>query len=360
MKVLSRVLLLFLLMFCLGGLSILAQVTETAPAAVVAPSTNAAVPVTVLPHEAEEDATETIRSTLVSLWRGFLRQLPLILAGIAVLFLTWAIAVLFKKTSQRFLPQNRFRASLRELITRLMVIAIWIIGIFLAMTIMFPDITPGKALATLGLGSIAIGFAFKDIFENFFAGVLILWRFPFDPGDFIECEGIMGKVEDVTIRNTLIRQMTGELVVIPNATIFKSPVYVLTNLPRRRVTFICGVAYGEDVDKSREVIQAAVARCETVHKDQPIQIFAQEFAESSINFEVTWWTAPLPVDIRRSKDEVVAAVKRALDEAGIEIPFPYRTLTFKGPIETKAIEGNGRGNTGNPAPLSPEDTRKQG
>ena len=360
MNLAGRAPLLLLLLILLPPAGALAQVTETAPAVVIAPSTNTNLPVAVVPQEPEEDATETIRSTVLSLWRGFLRQLPLILAGIVVLFLTWAVAALLKKTGNRYLPQNRFRASLRELIIRLMVIAIWILGIFLSMTIMFPDITPGRALATLGLGSIAIGFAFKDIFENFFAGVLILWRFPFDPGDFIECEGIMGKVEDVTIRNTLIRQMTGELVVIPNATIFKSPVYVLTNLPHRRVTFVAGVAYGEDVDKSREVIQAAVARCQTVHKDQPIQIFAQEFAESSINFEVTWWTAPLPVDIRRSKDEVVAAVKRALDDAGIEIPFPYRTLTFKGPIETKAVHGNGNGDPREPALLSPKDTPQEG
>ena len=156
------------------------------------------------------------------------------------------------------------------------------------MTIMFPDITPGKALATLGLGSIAIGFAFKDIFENFFAGVLILWRFPFDPGDYIECEGITGLVEDVTVRNTLIRRMTGELVVVPNATIFKNPVHVLTNLPRRRAEVICGVAYGEDVDEARKVIAASLLNCESVLKDQPIQVFAMEFADSSINFQIAW------------------------------------------------------------------------
>ncbi len=76
-----------------------------------------------------------------------------------------------------------------------------------------------------------------------------------------------------------------------------------------------------------------------------VQIFAQEFADSSINFEVTWWTGSRPVDIRRSRDKVVAAVKGALDEAGIEIPFPYRTLTFKEPLETLRTDreaGGGR------------------
>ena len=63
-----------------------------------------------------------------------------------------------------------------------------------------------------------------------------------------------------------------------------------------------------------------------------VEIFAQEFADSAINFEVTWWTGSRPIDIRSSRDKVVAAVKRALDDAGIEIPFPYRTLTFNEPL----------------------------
>ncbi|MEZ5477497.1 MAG: mechanosensitive ion channel family protein [Thiolinea sp.] len=101
---------------------------------------------------------------------------------------------------------------------------------------------------------------------------------------------------------------------------------------------ICGIAYGEDVDTSRDVIKRAVENCDSVNTGvHGVQVFAQEFADSSINFEVTWWTGSKPVDIRRSRDEVIAAVKRALDDAGIEIPFPYRTLTFSEPLPLKNI-----------------------
>ena len=93
------------------------------------------------------------------------------------------------------------------------------------------------------------------------------------------------------------------------------------------------------MDASREVIRKAVEGCATVHKNKPIEIFAQEFADSSINFEVTWWAGPTPLDIRKSRDEIIAAVKRALDDAGIEIPFPYRTLTFKEPLHTRTDAG---------------------
>ena len=102
---------------------------------------------------------------------------------------------------------------------------------------------------------------------------------------------------------------------------------------------ICGVAYDVDLNEARTVISKAVEGCETVEQgDHPIQIFAQEFGDSSINFEVTWWTGSAPVEQRRSRDEVVTAVKRALDCAGLEIPFPYRTLTFKEPLPLRRSE----------------------
>ncbi|WP_342347861.1 mechanosensitive ion channel family protein, partial [uncultured Nitrospira sp.] len=213
-------------------------------------------------------------------------------------------------------------------------IGIWIVGILIAAIIIFPSLTPGKILTGLGLGSIAIGFAFKDIFENFLAGILILLREPFQLGDFIECQELEGYVEEITIRDTHIRQTDGQRVVIPNSLLFKNPVTVRTDRDLRRVTIMCGIAYGEDVNTGREVIRHALEGLSTVNQEKDIQIFAQGFGASSIDFEVTWWTGSRPVDIRKSKDKVVAAVKQALDSAGIEIPFPYRTLTFKEPLET--------------------------
>jgi small-conductance mechanosensitive channel len=304
---------------------LLAQVNSNSPAPAGGSNTNA---LQTMPDTPEE-AKHTVLNTLAKLWTSFLEHLPLFFAGLAAIALTWGVATVVQRTVDRLLRRFKLRVSLRELASRLAGVAVWIVGILGALTIMFPSITPAKALATLGLGSIAIGFAFKDIFENFFAGVLILWRFPFEPGDYIQCEGIEGEVKDVTIRNTLIRRTTGELVILPNATVFKSPVHVLTDLPHRRVTVMCGVAYDENVDEARDIIYRAVESCKSVEQSHPIQIFAKEFGESSVNFEVTWWTGAKPVDIRRSRDEVVAAVKAALDEAGIELPYPYRTLVFK-------------------------------
>jgi len=265
--------------------------------------------------------------------RGAIALLPQIGVALVVLFFTWAIAAGARALISRMLARTKLRPSLKDLFNLLTSIAVWVFGIMIAAVIVFPGLTPSSILAGLGIGSVAIGFAFKDVFENFLAGIIILFRREMRMGDHIECEGIEGKVAHIAIRESHIRQTDGQLVIVPNAMLFKNPVYVRTDQEYRRVTVVCGVAYDVDLDQARDVITKAVESCETVEQDRhPIQIFAQEFAESSINFEVTWWTGSAPVDLRRSKDEVVTAVKRGLDEAGLEIPFPYRTLTFKEPL----------------------------
>ncbi len=278
-------------------------------------------------------AMTVVGQSLNDLSHSFLMHLPFILAGLVVVAITWVVSTLVGMILRRILNnQIRLRKSLQDLLLQLASITTWIIGLLIATVIVFPGMTPAKALTVLGLGSVAIGFAFKDIFENFFAGILILWRYPFDRGDFIQHGDISGKVEEITIRNTLIRRTDGELVVVPNGQLFKSNVEVLTDRSRRRVRIICGVGYGEDLERSRDVILKAVQSCQTVDDSQEVQVLAHEFADSGINFEVAWWTAPTPLDVRRSRGEVITAIKSALDEAKIEIPFPYRTLTFAEPL----------------------------
>lgn len=285
-----------------------------------------------------DEVTATVTNTMLSVWADFVERIPYLVAGLVVILLTWMASGIVNRVLNRVLRRSDMRGSLKELLNRFASIGIWIMGILLAAMVIFPGLTPSKALGAMGVVSIAVGFAFKDIFENFFAGVLLLWRFPFEIGDYIECEGITGKVEDVRVRLTTVRLTSGELIVLPNSFLFKNPVQVLTDPVKRRVTIMAGVAYGEDVDESVAVIQKAVSDCDSVDDSRPVQIFPHAFGASSIDIEVAWWTDPKPVDVRRSRGEVVSAVKRALDEAGIEIPFPYRTLTFKETLNTTVVE----------------------
>lgn len=271
-----------------------------------------------------------MRSALASLPRVGFALAILIVFGLLI----WAAKRLIQGLSRRL----KLRRNLISVLQLIVGVLGWLIGGLIAITIVFPTVTPSNALATLGLGSVAIGFAFKDTFENFLAGILILIREPFEIGDHIECDAVEGQIENITIRDTHIRQTDGQLVVVPNAHLFHNPVRVRTNKAFRRTSIICGVAYDENVDAARTVIAKAVRHVDSVRDDvRDIQVFAKAFGASSIDFEVSWWTGSQPVDIRASRDQVVAAIKSALDDAGIEIPFPYRTLTVKDPIKVRDV-----------------------
>lgn len=275
------------------------------------------------------DYLDPVVNSLKGLFVSFLENLPLFVIGFIFIVVTWILSRVIKRALYKVFDKTKMRPSLKSVIERLVTIAVWVLGLGISALVIFPSLEFKQAVTALGFGSIAIGFVFKDIFENFIAGIFILWQVPFEEGDYIECQEIQGFVIDIKLRYTFLRKVDGECIVVPNSLLFMNPVYIKTELDHHRVTIICGVAYGENVDESRQVIYNSVEGLSTVRKEKPIQIFAQEFADSSINFEVTWWTGSKPEDIRRSKDQVVAAVKAGLDKAGIEIPFPYRTLTFK-------------------------------
>ncbi|AUQ75727.1 mechanosensitive ion channel family protein [Phaeobacter piscinae] len=280
-----------------------------------------------------EDLSLTLMEQMSDWVTSAVTAAPRVGVALAILLLTALLVWLAKTVIRRISRQLKLRRNLCDVLQLLASVVLWLIGSLIAVTVVFPTVTPGKALTTLGLGSVAIGFAFKDTFENFLAGILLLLREPFQIGDFIECEGAEGKIEAITVRDTHIRQTDGQLVVVPNAQLFHNAVTVRTNKELRRATLICGIAYGENVDAARSVISEAVRNVDMVRDDvRDVQVFAKTFGASSVDFEITWWTGSEPLDIRASRDQVVAAVKSALDDAGIEIPFPYRTLTVNEPV----------------------------
>ncbi|MGB3665539.1 MAG: mechanosensitive ion channel family protein [Bermanella sp.] len=282
---------------------------------------------------------EILFGQLNDITRSAIEITPQLLISLFVLFMTYLVAKLVKNIASRLFKRTRLRPSLISLFVLFSSITIWVLGMMVAAIIAFPGLTPTKMLAGLGIGSVAIGFAFKDIFENFLAGIIILLRKEMRIGDFIACEGYEGAVEAILVRETHIREADGELVILPNSLLFKNPLTIRTDLDLRRTTIICGVGYGENVDEARKVIKQAVTGCKSVMREsKPVEVFAHEFADSSVNFEVTWWTGSSPLDIRASRDEVIASIKAALDRSDIEIPFPYRTLTFKDSVGIRTDE----------------------
>jgi len=271
----------------------------------------------------------TLMDQLNRMGTEFVRSVPQIAIALVIVLATAIVANFTGRIADALIGKSSLRPSLRNLIETVVKLAVWVFGLLVAMIVVFPGLTVGTLVAGLGIGAVAIGFAFQDIFENFLAGVLIMVREKMRIGDVIECEGICGKVEYITLRETHIRAMSGELTVVPNSILFKNPVEILTDEETRRHDVVIGVSYDTDLDEAAEVIRKAVSDVEGIDIEKGLDIFAQEFNSSSVDFLVRWWAGSTPRGGWESKDRVVRAIKRGLDDAGIEIPFPYVTHTFK-------------------------------
>lgn len=278
------------------------------------------------------NALETLQDQLVGMGESVIRALPNIAIALLILLLTWFVARFAVKIADRITGKSEIRPSLKNLVDTVVRLVIWIVGLMVALTVVMPGLTPASMIAGLGIGAVAIGFAFQDIFENFLAGVLIMLREKMRIGDVIECEGITGKVEHITLRETYVRKLSGEVTLVPNSILFKNPVQILTDETQRRHEIVAGVSYDTDLDHAAQVIRTAVESVEAVDGDKGIDVFAIEFNSSSVDFKVRWWAGSKPRDMWETQDRVIRAIKRALDDAGIEIPFPYVTHTFKEPV----------------------------
>jgi small-conductance mechanosensitive channel len=259
---------------------------------------------------------------------GTIAALPGMAIGAVILIITWVVAKFATGISARLIGKTELRPSLRNLVETMVRLGVWVAGMLLAALVVFPDFSPGSLLAGLGIGAVAIGFAFKDFFENFLAGVMIMLRNKMQIGDAIKAGDIHGKVEFISLRETHIRAFSGELHVVPNSMLFKEPVEIITDLETRRFEVVIGVSYDTDLDHAETVLRKAVESVDLVSKDHDIQILADTFNSSSVDFLVRWWAASAGPDAVANRDQVIRAIKRGLDNACIEIPYPYVTHTF--------------------------------
>jgi small conductance mechanosensitive channel len=200
------------------------------------------------------------------------------------------------------------------------------LGLLVVATIVFPSVKPADVLATLGLGSVAVGFAFKDILQNWLSGLLILYRQPFRRGDQIVSGEFEGTVEHIEARATLIRTYDGQRVVIPNADIYTRAVTVRTAFEMRRSEYDVGIGYGDDPERACQVILEALAQVEGVARDPAPEAFPWALDASSLLVKVWWWSDSRRASVVHVQGRVIGAIRRALGEAGIDMPFPTRVV----------------------------------
>ncbi|TVR06894.1 MAG: mechanosensitive ion channel family protein [Phormidium sp. GEM2.Bin31] len=269
---------------------------------------------------------QEIQTRLIQLIGEAFQLLPAIVVALLILALTKWGAKNFQRVIHKGSSRLLRSRSLQSLVSQISYVAAWVTGILAAAVIAFPNLGLGDIVALLGLGSVAIGFAFQDIFKNFLAGILLLLQEPFELHDQIIVGDFEGIVEEVAIRSTQIRTYRGERVLIPNSIVFTSPVKVLTAFVSRRTDLAIGVDYNTPLPMAVGVLKEAVDGVEGVMSDPEVEVDVVGFGDSSIDLLVRYWTLPQRIEVRRAQTRVMIALKAACDRADISIPYPIRTV----------------------------------
>ncbi|MDN3440391.1 mechanosensitive ion channel [Psychrobacter sp. APC 3279] len=275
---------------------------------------------------------QSILGSANEIWIGFVERIPYFVASIIVILIFWFLSIVFKKIVHKLLGSRSRHQNLVKVFQRVGGALIFFIGFMIAMVIAVPGFTPAKLIGALGIGSVAIGFAFKDIFQNLLSGILLLISEPFRIGDQIVSGDYEGTVEDIKIRATTIKTYDGRQVVIPNSDLYTSALTVNTAYKQRRLQVAVGIGYEDDIEAAKAEIIKALDKIESVSKKATPSVIATGFGGSSIDLMVRWFIEDgTQANKVASIHQVIVGIKTSLDAAGVNIPFPIRTIDLSDP-----------------------------
>lgn len=269
----------------------------------------------------------------------FLALLPNLILALIVFAVFFFIARSLKQTVRRLTRSHRQARNLGLVLGRLAQGSTILTGLFIALSIVIPSIKASDLVQLLGISGVAIGFAFRDILQNFLAGILILLTEPFQIDDQIIFKNFEGTVEQIQTRATTIRTYDGRRIVIPNSELFTNSVIVNTAFDSRRLEYDIGIGYGDDIDTARQLMLDAVHETSGVLEDPAPDAIVVALAESTVNIRVRWWIQPpRRADVLSLQDRVLTNIKNKLTAHGIDLPFPTQQILFHD--QTEATDGD--------------------
>ncbi len=188
-----------------------------------------------------------------------------------------------------------------------------------------------------GIIGIILGFALQSLVANLFSGLFLYWEKPFNPGDLVEINDLQGRVLDITIMSTKILGLDGVKIRLPNQEVFKAYIKNYEASKARRIDFIIGIAYKEDAEKAYNVIKKVIDEHPLVLIDPPPDIYVYELGNSSVNILVRVWVPSKKMIWYEVSKDLLWKMKKAITEAGIEIPFIQNDVWFRTPLRIELV-----------------------
>ncbi|MDW3223372.1 MAG: mechanosensitive ion channel family protein [Paracoccaceae bacterium] len=254
--------------------------------------------------------------------------LPLFLLALLVLPLAWYAAKLVARFVRWLLGARVQTPFLRSIISRIVAFPVFLTGLYIVLQVAGLTQLALSLLGGAGVIGIVIGFAFRDIAENFLASLILSVRRPFQRGDFIEVAGLAGTVKSMTTRSTLLSSVEGNQIHIPNATIFKNVIENFTSSPSRRGDFNVGIGYDATVPDVQAIILDCLQKHHAVMSDPEPMVLVDALGASTVNIRTYYWFNGHVISAIKLKSALLRTVKTALMNAGISLPDEAREVIF--------------------------------
>ncbi|NMM39988.1 mechanosensitive ion channel family protein [Pseudoalteromonas arctica] len=275
------------------------------------------------------DAEKLIEEKLGGWFDVVISHIPNFIVAVIIAIVFSILARFLGSMMRNVLRRSLDSKQIADLMASIFKMIILCVGLFVALDFMGLKGTVTSLLAGAGIVGLAIGFAFQDMTENLIAGIAMGIRKPFKTGDVIKTDDVFGNVRSINLRNTLIENFYGQLILVPNKILFRNVLRNYSTLGVRRIEVPVGISYGDDPELAAKVIVKKINEFDFVIKQDETAVYAEAFGDSSVNLLVWFWIKyPGEADFMTVRHKAIVAVKQALTDADISIPFPIRTLDF--------------------------------
>ena len=299
---------------------------------------NANTPTKVI--ESASQVTNVAYSSVDNLVKSVIEQLPYIVAGIVALFFFWIVGKILRSAFLTASNRTKLDYRLRILVSRLIGVAVFVLGIFTALTIIIPSFQFGDLIAGLGFTSFIVGFATKDILNNLLSGVLILWKEPFKIGDYIFVKDRQGKVEYIGVRATTLRMDDGEKILMPNGDMYSNPLTIRGAGAERRMKLEISIGYEAEIEQAKTNILKVLREAEGVVGEPQPNVYVTDLAAEGVNLSIYFWIKADENDPMAVFDRVAMGIKKVLGKSEIRLYPTSPTVVQETKAELSSDEQN--------------------
>ena len=265
---------------------------------------------------------------LLTLWRDVVRSLPLFVFAMIILALSVGAGMIATRTVTALLVPRLEARLLRSVIARSAGVLVVLVGTYVVLRVAGLTQLALTVVGGTGLVGLALGIAFRDITENFLASIFLSMQRPFETGDLVEIAGVTGYVQQLNVRTTILMTLEGNLVQIPNATVYKTNLLNFTSSANRREDFVVGIDYAALITDAQEIAYQVLAQHPTVLKDPEPSVLVDSLGPSAVNLRVYFWLNGREHSWLKVRSSVIRLVKRAFQEHGITMPDDAREIIF--------------------------------